>query len=719
MQAFEEKTQEKWILKAVLLGAIFLLATMSRGVELKETNPAKPSIAATPEEDSAEVIPPGDKTPDAKDLTQVSLENLAGMDVMVTSSSKKAESLRDATSAIYVITQEDIRRSGFQHVADLLRMVPGVQVSAQSANEWAISARGFNSQYNNKMLVLVDGRSVYDPILGGVYWNEQDLPLEDIDHIEVIRGPGGALWGSNAVNGIVNIITKDSKATQGYYATYVGGSSLYGLGAARYGDQLADGLYYRVYGQATSHGPDQDPNGGNWHDGWYDFRAGFRSDLHADQDLFTLEGGAQKGYFDYHRVNNSNSPMVDPYTLVSADDINTQVSQNAHLLGKWTRGFQDNSEIQALAYYDYTNLTTLNDARISNSGTAEVEFQHRFGLDSWNEITWGGSYRDIRVEFRNQTNWVYVPQSQTLDIYGGFLQDRVTLVSDKLYLTGGAKLENNPYTGAEFQPSGRFLWTPNSSDSFWGAVSRAVRIPTINANSANIFLYGVPAGPTTFFGGEIPNPNLKSETLVAYELGYRTNPTKNTSLDIAAFYNQYNQLIAFGSPVNDVATPAGGIFTNSFGLPFFQQQNQNDGDIYGVEVSVKWDPANNFHLVLNYTYQDYDQEMVSASNTELGAVPPHNLLNGRITFEPVKGWEINGAVYFSDVTYSYDPNTNFPPAPANVRLDLGSTLKVSDNLEMAFWGQDLDGTDSETLQTYGIASVNVAPSFYGRVTLRY
>lgn len=666
----------------------------------------------------------GSETKSGGDLTNASLESLMGMDVVVTSSSKKAESLRDATTAIFVITQDDIRRSGFKHLADLMRIVPGVQVSSQSANEWAVSARGFNSQYNNKMLVLVDGRSVYDPILGGVYWNQLDYPLEDIDHIEVIRGSGGTLWGSNAVNGIVNIITKDSKVTQGLTLSEAAGSEVENLSFGRFGGKLAEDIYYRIYGQTEKHAPNQNPSGGNWNDGWYDFRAGFRADIHGDQDQFTFEGGAQKGYFDFTRLNDSNSPSVNPFTFEVRDEINTQVNQNAHLLGQWKKSFEDSSELQILAYYDYVNLTYLNDNRINNTGTADLEFQHRFGLNSWNEITWGGSYRNITDHFYNPTSWIYVPEDQDLNIYGGFLQDRLTLLDDRLYLTGGAKLENNPYTGTEFQPSGRLLWTPNTKDSIWGAVSRSVRIPTQTAETANIFLIGLPAGslgpgnpPSNLYGGAIPNPGLKSEILVSYEMGYRTNPTKETSLDIAAFLNHYDQLIRFGYPLGPIATPAGGYFDNSIAL--YQQQNNGNGDIFGVELAAKFDPQPNLHLTAGFTYQDYDQNMIDSSNIELGAVPPHLMVVGNVTYEPVQGWEITTALYFTDKTFLYDPNTIVNPTEAVVRWDLGTSWKATDNLEISVWGQDLDGTDSETLRSYGISPVNVPPSFYGQLTLRY
>ncbi len=681
------------------------------------------------------------------DLTAVSLESLMGLNVVVTSASKKAESLRDATSAIFVITQDDIRHSGFKTIPDLLSMVPGVQVARQSGDEWAVSARGFNSNYNNKMLVLVDGRSVYDPVLGGVNWDEQGVILEDIDHIEVIRGPGGTLWGSNAVNGVINIITKDAKLTQGLYVSALGGANLYkngvssptalnGQGEARYGGQLGGDLYYRVYGKADNQNPFENPDQGTaeqalngpWHDGSYDFQAGFRGDLHQDSDQWTFEGAAEQGHFDYTRLNTTASPIFDPITFTNVNDINTDIDQNAHLLAGWTKDFNDDSEIQAQGYYDFNHLTTSNDDRLSDVGQADLQFQHRFHLGDVNEITWGGSWHNDTVRFANPLNWYYVPQNQTVNIYSGFLQDRLTLERDRWSLTVGTKLENNPYTGNEWQPSARLLFTPNEKDSFWGAVSKAVRIPTLSAETGYVYLAGVPAG--TFgpgspaentYGALVPNPDLKAENLVSYELGYRTNPTKETSIDLASFYNHYEQLINIPIVPGSFSSPAGGVISEGgYGLPVLQEQNTGTGDIWGLELSATWNPSAQWRAALSYSYQDYDQAMIQASSTNLGGPPPHNLASLRLAYTPVTGLSFNGEIYYTDATFLYDLSTDDGSiTPDYVRLNLGADWKATDNLELALEGLDLEGAHSETLQAYGISPVQVVPSFYAQATLRY
>ncbi len=678
-----------------------------------------------------------------EDLTDVSLESLMGLNVQVVSSSKRAESLRDATSAIFVITQEEIRRSGARSIPDLLVMVPGVQVARQSSNEWAISARGFNGQYNNKMLVLIDGRSVYDPIMGGVNWNQQDVMLEDVDHIEVIRGPGGTLWGANAVNGIVNILTKDSKITQGLYVTAQGGANLYaagttsiyslnGLGAFRYGGKLGDDFYYRIYGQTENRNPFANPKAdvyqaalnNTWNDDWYDFRGGFRTDWHSDEDQLTLEGEIQKGYFNYARLTTSGIAYFDANTFATGNDLNTDIDQNEHFLARWTRDFKDDSQVQIQGYYDYNSLTKARDTRNNNVGQLDFEGQHRFHLGQRNEITWGGSYRKVSDQFLNPINTFYDPQNQELNILGGFLQDKLTVVEGKLFLTAGAKLENNTYTGDEFSPSARLLFTPDNTTSLWAAVSRAVRIPTQFSETSTTYLGGIPADffgpgfpPVNTYGAVIPNGKLLAETLVSSEVGFRTNPTKETSLDVAGFNNQYERLIAF-QPLNGTfASPAGGVVDSS--LYAYQQQNTGMGRIYGVEIAGQWTPVKALKLNLSYTYQDFDANMIAASNTELGAPPPHNLANGRVSFSPIPEIEFNTAFYYTDKTYMYDPNSGNSITPDYVQWNLGATVKSGDHLEVSVWGLDLEGAHTETLPTAFISPAQVVPSVYGQVTVRY
>ncbi|HXL74116.1 MAG TPA: TonB-dependent receptor plug domain-containing protein, partial [bacterium] len=350
MLAFKKNTKDKRVLKAVFLGAILLMATLSRAAAVAEET-SSPSVSAA---DSNATAPEPDSSaagPSTTDLTQLSLENLSGLNVVVTSSAKEQESLRDATSAIFVITQEDIQNSGLQHVADLLRMVPGLLVSRVSANEWAVTARGFNSEFNNKMLVLVDGRSVYQSTFGGVNWNEMDTILEDIDRIEVIRGPGGTLWGENAVNGVINIITKDSKITQGVYATSLTGSNGDNMAALRYGGKIGDDLYYRIYGQTENWGSFQTTTGQNAEDSWTAQRAGFRTDLHEEKDSLTLEGEYQLGNFD--------DPQNDFNALTLQNSgvyVNDTVDRDDHLLAHWVHTFPDNSEGSLTVYYDQVNM---------------------------------------------------------------------------------------------------------------------------------------------------------------------------------------------------------------------------------------------------------------------------------------------------------------------------------------------------------------------------
>ncbi len=297
-----------------------------------------------------------------------------------------------------------------------------------------------------------------------------------------------------------------------------------------------------------------------------------------------------------------------------------------------------------------------------------------------------------------------------------------------MVLTVGTKLENNPYTGNEWQPSARLLFTPNEKDSFWSAVSKAVRIPTMNAETAYIYLAGVPAGAfgggvpaQNTYGALVPNPDLKAETLVSYELGYRTNPTKETSIDLASFYNHYEELINIPAVAGSYFSPAGGVIDNGgVGLPVVQQQNTGTGDIWGVELATTWNPSAQWKANLSYSYQDYDKGMIQASSTNLGGPPPHNLASARLSYTPVAGLDFNGEVYYTDADFLYDLSTgNSSITPDYVRVNLGVDWKASDNLELALEGLDLEGVHTETLQAYGISPVQVVPSFYGQATLRY
>lgn len=641
----------------------------------------------------------------------MSLEGLTGLNVQVTSSSKKAESLRDATSAIYVITSDDIQRSGFTHLADLLRMVPGVQVAQQAANQWAISARGFDATYNDKMLVLVDGRSVYENETGGVDWDDLDLMLEDIDRIEVIRGPGGALWGVNAINGVVNIITKDSKVTQGLTVSGVGGNRFYGGGDARFGGKLDGDFYYRLYAKTGFHAPLQDPaTGGDSQDGWNDQRAGFRADWHGEKDSASFQGDYQRGWFDFANF------QFNPLTLQYPDGAtNAYQEWDADLSTKWTHSFSADSEIQFLAYDDQWESRTL-DGQDSLRNRASLQVQHRFQLTDWSEITWGGDINTYSDSY-HLTDTLFNPLQETLWIYGLFLQDRFVLVKDRLFFTAGAKVEKAADSGYQLQPTGRLLWTPDSTNSFWAAVSRASRIPARFEMDATLYYMGFPAGPTTMYGAVIPNPDLQPEDMVAYEAGYRASLGSRLSLDLATFYNRYYQVVSSREGNLSLPSPVGGLITNELAY-----LNGDGGAIYGAELSTKWDLADAWKAALAYSYQSYDQAMVDSSNVYVGGPPPHNLLNLRLSWDADTALQFNGALYYTDATFlpNSNPSTPSTVTPDSARLDLGATWKPSSQWEFSLWGQNLQGAHSEALVAFGVNKpINVVPAVYGRVTARY
>ncbi len=711
MGSVKNKNPVKGFWKAVLLGVFLFVPAFTRAEVSKETD--TPTSSATTGDSAPEADVTAVEPVPTKDLTQLSLESLAGLNVQVVSSSKKTESLRDATSAIFVITQDDIQQSGARHLADLFKMVPGMLVSRVDASEWTVTARGFNSLYNANMLVLIDGRSVYQSTFGGVNWDELDIPLGDIDRIEVIRGPGGTLWGSNAVNGVVNIITKDSKATQGLYATSQTGSDNNDMADLRWGGKIDDDFYYRVYAKTQNQGPFFDPDGpsGNGLDHWTSQQTGFRMDLHSEKDLLTFQG-------DY-QVINAYGPGIDldAATLQSTPDDNDTVDRDSHLLAHWVHTFSGNSEMELKSYYDLVGMS-VPDGQDTSIQAFDLEFQHRFLLDNWNEVTWGGEFRNVADDYNQPYYRYYDPEQASLNTYGGFLQDKLTLSENQLYLTAGTKLENNPYTGNEWEPTARMLFTPDSNNSFWAAVSRTVGVPSRAYEDVTYFEQGfVAPGPTTLYAALVGNPNLGVEDVVTYELGYRTNLAAKVSLDLAGFYDRYDQVITSDfttySYPNLPPTPIGGYYaaeTKAF--------NADGGAIYGAELSVKWDITDKLKSAWAYTYNGYDSVFNSISNIFNGNPPPHNIVDGRLSWDLCPALQFNTSLYWVDATFINDPTGQFTGVVAAYDVwDLGATWKVSSQWEVSVWGQDLEGTHTEASSFLG--GSQPLPSVYGQLTARY
>jgi iron complex outermembrane receptor protein len=655
------------------------------------------------------------------DFASLSLEEL--MNYPVTSVSKKEEKLSEAAAAIHVITQEDIRRSGATTIPDALRMVPGMQVAQVDAHGWAISARGFNDVFANKLLVLQDGRSIYTPLFSGVFWDMQDTLLEDIERIEVIRGPGATLWGANAVNGVINIITKKAKDTQGFLVTGGAGTEERGFGAIRYGAKLSDNAHFRIYGKYFSRDDSVLPSGADANDAWQMGRGGFRLDWEPPNNLLTLQGEVYGGALNETFTRLSPAPPFAPTEV--ADTFNTF---GANLLGRWTHIFSADSSMSLQSYYD----RTLRDTIIfkEDRDTFDIDFQHRFPLGARQDVVWGLGYRVTSDKVRESDNFDVSldPPDRTTHLFSAFVQDEIALIAEKLNLTLGSKFEHNDFTGFEFQPSGRLVWTPHERHTFWGAISRAVRTPSraeddIRLNQppvfpANTFFPGSPAAVTSIFG----NRDFDSEKLIAYEFGYRLQPHKRLSVDLAAFYNEYDALRSLepGVPLFRFAPfPP----FNHPGVPpphiAFQVDNKMSGETYGVEIAPSWQMMDWWLWRISYSYLEMDLHTDAGSGDTTTA-------QGTEGSNPHHQFSLSASIDFpSDVTLDcavrYVDQLPARLIDSYVVLDIRLAWRPIKNLELSIVGQNLlDDRHPEFNPSFipGPAT-EVQHSVYGKVTWRF
>ena len=473
-------------------------------------------------------------------LNDLSLQDL--MNIQVTSVSGTGQKLSQAAAAVFVITQEDIRRSGAKNIPDLLRIVPGVDVAQINGNSWAVSARGFNHQFTDKLLVLVDGRAVYSPLLGGVNWDTQDVPLEDIDRIEVIRGPGATLWGANAVNGVINITTLKTADTKGGMIVAAGGSNGQADGTAQYGGVIKGNTTYRVFTKYLNTNslpavPALDQSGGA--DGWHLFHGGFRADTKiSPKDSVTLQGDLYAG--------NEGSTIshifsVDPPITGNLNTI-TDLS-GGNILGRWEHTFSGRSDTTLQVYFDHYDRT--GPEAWENRSTIDFDFKHHWLWGARQDILWGGNYRHTSDHTVGTIDQAFTPADDAGQLFSFFFQDSISVKPDRWFLTIGTKLENNYFSGFELEPSVRLAWTPSNYLTLWSAVSRAQHSPDRRQVGLNAPLAVMPdpQGSTTpleiiLFG----NPLFQPEFVTAYEAGFRAQVRKRISLDLATFFNRYDHL---------------------------------------------------------------------------------------------------------------------------------------------------------------------------------
>ncbi len=498
--------------------------------------------------------------PSSSPLKKLNVEEL--MNIEVTSVSRRPEKLSETASAIQVITQDDIHRSGATSLPEALRLASNLEVAQVSSRQWAISARGLNSTTANELLVLIDGRSLYSPLFSGVFWDVQDTLLEDIDRIEVISGPGATLWGANAVNGVINITTKSAKDTQGVFLEGGGGTELRDFGGVRYGGALAPNLYFRVYGKYFDRDSTVLPTGRDATNSSRMGQGGFRLDWDGSaNNLLTLQGDLYDGR------------IAQP----SRDDL---ILSGRNVLGRWSHTFSEDSDLKLQVYYDQTHRR-MPGSIAESLDTYDVDFQHRFPLGERHDVVWGLGYRLINDNVGNPPTVALLPPRVSRQWFSGFVQDEIALVKDRLHLTLGTKIEHNDYTGVEIQPSARLAWRLSPQQTVWAAISRAVRTPSRIDHD-----FFAPRNPpfTLLTGGH----GFDSEELLAYELGYRVQPHERLSLSAAAFYNAYDNLRSI-ERVNPSKV-----------LPFMIANGQK-GESYGTELTATYNVTDWWRLRTGYT----------------------------------------------------------------------------------------------------------------------
>lgn len=579
------------------------------------------------------------------ELKKVPFEEL--FEIEITSVSRRPERLVDAASAIQVITSEDIRRSGASSLPEALRLAPNLHVAQVDSRRWAISARGFNAVTANKLLVLIDGRTVYTPLFSGVFWDVQNVMLEDVERIEVISGPGATLWGANAVNGVINVITKSARNTQGGLVSAGGGSFLRGFGNARYGDQIGQDLYFRFYGMGFDRDDTFFRSGREASSNWFIGQGGFRADwLPPSGEKLSFQGNFYGGAIE----------QLAP-GAISVDGQN--------FVAKWTRPLAKDSELSLQAYWDRTHRripTTV--AEVLN--TYDVEFQHRLPIGERNQLIWGAGYRLMHDEVENTPGLAFRPSRRNMQLFSGFIQDEIALRRDQLFLTLGSKFEHNDFSGFEIQPSARVAWMPIGNHTLWAAVSRAVRSPS--RIDTDLFLPGVP--PFSIRGGR---DRFESETVIAYELGYRSEVTQRFGLSISTFFNDYDDIRS--------VEPIPGAPGQSIIL------NRLRAHTYGVEFAATWQPVDSWRLRTGYTF--FRKEISFGNSRDInrgraeGNDPHHQLLVQSLLNLP-------GNIEFDSVLRFVDNlNQRGPTVPSYATLDLRLGWHPAQGWELALIGQNL------------------------------
>lgn len=638
---------------------------------------------------------------DAGDVLDLSLERL--LDVSVVSASRKTQVLSEVASALFVIGQEDIRHSGATTIPDLLRMVPGVQVATVDGNDWAVSVRGFNGMFANKLLVMIDGRTVYTPLYGGVFWDVQDTLLENIERIEVIRGSGSTMWGANAVNGVINIITKSAHDTKGALVTGLAGSREHGTVGVRYGAGLTEQSSYRIYLKHVERGGTDSVNL-QAPDSQQMTRGGFRVDSTPFDELnLMVDGNAYGGSSEHSFAIPAYAPpfLANPTYSVGLF--------GANLLTRFDWLQSATSKWSLQLYYDCTqrDIPLVQETR----NTVDLDLQHTLRLGARHEVTWGAGYRYLQDRTPGSQFFYLIPESRGLSLVNLFVQDEISLIPETLRLILGSKVEHNEFSGWEIEPSAKVSWTPRRGMSVWGSVTRSVRTPTRGENDIRIGIGLIPAAPPA-----LPtllvltgNRDLGSESVLSYEAGLRADLPRAVSLDLSTFFNRYHNIIGnrFGTPFvsgNHLELPNS--FVNLGGL-----------DTAGGELALQWQPLDWWKLKGGYAVLRVFGE-AALGNPASKAAPEHQATL-RSLMSLGKSVDLDLWGRYVGVNY-YQLQQENVRIPAYLTLDARAAWRPVPGWELALVGQNLlERRHLETVTDQTLARHEVSRTVYGKVTWEF
>jgi iron complex outermembrane receptor protein len=627
------------------------------------------------------------------------------MSLEVTSVSKREEKISQVAAAIFVITQNDIRTSGAANIPDLLRMVPGMEVAQINASTWAISARGFNLQFANKLLVLIDGRPVYTPLFGGVNWDVQDVPLDDIEQIEVIRGPGGAVWGANAMNGVINIITKKASQTPGTLVTASAGTGTAGSGTIRYGGNAKGKTDYRVFAKYLTRGQFPDPSGQDGEDDWHLAHGGFREDTElSSRDSLTTEGDVYTG---------REGAIIVHSTFTPPDNINEkQVASiwGGNIQSRWDHVFSKRSD--TTVQISFEKFQRYGPEADEGRNTVDVDFQHHVAWGERQDIIWGLGYRYTADHTVGTIDQTFLPPDDADWLFNALVQDQISLKPKRVLLSIGTKLEESHFAGAQLLPSARLAWTPGNRSTVWVAISRANRAPTRRDRGLSAVVAALPGPAEVVLLG---NPDFKSEHVIAYEAGYRAQASRSVSLDAAMFFNVYSGL--------ESAEPQPPVFDADAVPPLLDHprilENRIHGTTEGIEGFLNWRVTSRWTLAPGYSFlkMHLHTDAGSLDTTTVadmqGSSPVHQA-QLRSHLELGRGFAWDAGAYFV---------SNLPAGlvASHTRLDTQLTWRFAERARLSVVGQNLlhDHNEEFSNQLQSVNSSQVKRSGYVKFTWQF